>query len=62
MSHDRMIIMLKRPGAVRIVVLPPALDGQPRKYGFGFFFPHLFSHDTISYAFLLKKTWLSSLL
>lgn len=32
MSHDRMILMLKRPGAVRLVVLPPALDGQPRNF------------------------------
>lgn len=32
MSHERMILMLKRPGAVRIVVLPPAPDGQPRNY------------------------------
>ncbi|XP_066916248.1 signal-induced proliferation-associated 1-like protein 1 isoform X2 [Clytia hemisphaerica] len=32
MSHDRMILMLKRPGAVRIVVLPPALNGEPRNY------------------------------
>ncbi|XP_065655092.1 uncharacterized protein LOC100209333 isoform X2 [Hydra vulgaris] len=30
MAHEKMIQMLKRPGAVRIVVLPPASDGQPR--------------------------------
>ena len=32
MNHERMILMLKRPGVVRIVVLPPESDGQPRNY------------------------------
>eukprot|EP00794_Sanderia_malayensis_P017264 gene17264-18988_t len=32
MSHDRMIQALKKPGSIRVVVLPPLPDGQPRNY------------------------------
>ncbi|XP_065051814.1 uncharacterized protein LOC135681326 isoform X2 [Rhopilema esculentum] len=32
MSHDRMIQSLRKPGSIRVVVLPPLPDGQPRNY------------------------------
>ena len=42
LSHDQMIDILRRPGSVSAVIVPPFQSGKPRKYVIVSFIAHFF--------------------